>query len=264
LELEETMFREITLTVLLGLAFTGCATVAEFPIAPSAPPTERENVPRFAGKLTKPEGEGPFGGVLLLHGCSGLNRHYDVWSERLRSWGYVALQVDSFAARGAKSCFDFPDLSDLLLERSRDAYEAKSYLASLPFVDPERIALIGWSHGGWVTLFALNMEEKKNDPFRAAVAFYPFCGEPLSRLSAPLLILAGELDTKCPVRTCSLNMPTVEPVHEVILVVYPDACHCFDWEGMDLEYMGDRYRYNHEAATDAIVRLRRFLAKHLN
>jgi len=199
----------------------------------------------------------------MLHGCSGLNPHYDVWSERLRNWGYVALQVDSFAARGAKSCFDFPDLSHLLLERSRDAYEAKSYLASLPFVDPERIALIGWSHGGWVTLFALNMEEKKNDPFRAAAAFYPFCGEPLSHLSAPLLILAGELDEKCPARMCSFNMPTVKPVHEVILVVYPDAYHCFDWEGMNLEYMGDRYQYNHEAATDAIVRLRRFLDKHL-
>lgn len=40
--------------------------------------------------------------------------------------------------------------------RMPDAYAAKSFLVSQPFVDGGRIALMGWSHGGATTLFAVD------------------------------------------------------------------------------------------------------------
>nr|WP_264484369.1 dienelactone hydrolase family protein [Mesorhizobium sp. PAMC28654] len=53
------------------------------------------------GYLTRPQGEGPFPAVVVLHGCMGLfPSERKAWSERLSSWGYVVLFVDSFSTRG--------------------------------------------------------------------------------------------------------------------------------------------------------------------
>lgn len=217
----------------------------------------------LAGQLTKPKGDGPFPAAVLLHGCSGLNKFYRIWAERLANWGYVALRVDSFGPRGASSCHDFDQLQNLLSERVHDAYAAKSFLSGLPYVDQNRIAVMGWSHGGWTVLAALNASKTEVSPFQAAVAFYPFCGEPFKKLNAPLLILTGELDDWCPARLCSSRMPVKKTAHEIILKIYPGAYHCFDWEGVDLEYMGHRLLYRPSASVDAQVRVKEFLAKHL-
>jgi dienelactone hydrolase len=53
----------------------------------------------LTGILTKPEGNGPFPTIVLLHGCSGLQHsksRSELWSNRLVNWGYVTLQIDSF------------------------------------------------------------------------------------------------------------------------------------------------------------------------
>lgn len=51
-----------------------------------------------------------------------------------------------------------------------DQIEAARYLASLPYVDPDRIGIYGWSYGGFM---ALNCILKGNDVFRAAIAVAP-------------------------------------------------------------------------------------------
>ena len=217
----------------------------------------------LTGHLTKPKGEGPFPAVVLLHGCSGLNRFYHVWAERHAIWGYVTLRVDSFGPRGATSCWDFDDRLDLLKKRVKDAYAAKSFLSGFPFVNRNRIGVMGWSQGGWTVLAALNAGETEPSPFQAAVAFYPLCAEPLTTLNAPLLILTGERDDWCPARLCSSKMPVEKTAHEIILKIYPGAYHCFDWEGVDLEFVGHRLLYHPSASVDAQVRVKEFLAKHL-
>ena len=39
--------------------------------------------------------------------------------------------------------------------RVTDAFTAKAYLANQPIVDGKRIAVLGMSHGGWTTLWAV-------------------------------------------------------------------------------------------------------------
>ncbi len=82
--------------------------------------------------------------------------------------------------------------------RVTDAFTAKAYLANQPIVDGKRIAVLGMSHGGWTTLWAVqnsNMDAApRRHPFRAAVAIYPRCEPQLTRLDAPLLILIGGAD----------------------------------------------------------------------
>jgi dienelactone hydrolase len=229
------------------------------------------------GKLTKPQGDGPFPAVVLMHGCAGIGKPNDEWANKLASWGYVALEVDSLGPRGESDiCANIWKLPFHI--RAYDAYDAKSYLSGLPFVDRKRIGLMGWSHGGCGTLASVsrsnyatfaafvttNLEPpERNDLFRAAVALYPFCIGQLDDSNAPLLILIGELDTWCPAALCKMKMPSGKTANEVLLKIYPGAYHGFDYEGVDVVKGKHRVAYNPDAFADSIVRVKEFLAKYL-
>jgi dienelactone hydrolase len=215
----------------------------------------------LTGKLTKPQGNGPFPSVVLLHGCGGFRAYQDVWAVKLASWGYVALQVDSFGPRGKSSICEDPDLLSIIPKRAQDAYDAKSYLLGLPYVDRNRIAVMGWSHGGITTLSVV--DQKRDDPFRSAIAFYPYCNRMLFDFNAPLLILIGEKDIWTPASACSMRMRSGQIGNEVTLKIYPDSHHGFDGEELDTIVAGYRLLYNPVAAADAIIQVKAFLAKHL-
>jgi len=52
-----------------------------------------------------------------------------------------------------------------------DAMSAVDYLkAKLPYVDPDRIGIMGWSHGGFITLHSVFRDQH---PFKAAAAIVP-------------------------------------------------------------------------------------------
>jgi dienelactone hydrolase len=229
--------------------------------------TTKDGTPlTLTGKLTKPQGSGPLPAIVLLHECAGIKSYQDVWAERFASWGYVAIQVDSFGPRGLSSiCTDALLLTSLIQQRTLDAYDAKTYLVGLPFVDRNRVGVMGWSHGGWTTISVV--DQKRDDPFHAAIAFYPWCQRPLSDFYTPLLILIGEKDDWTPADRCTSRMRPDRVGHEVILKVYPDAYHGFDGEGLDMvaagHYRDHRMLYNPVAAADAIIQVRTFLTKHL-
>jgi dienelactone hydrolase len=233
----------------------------------------------LTGKLTKPQGDGPFPAVVLLHGCAGIDKCNDEWADKLASWGYVALEVDSLGPRGLSEICD--DLTDQLhwTIRTQDAYDAKSYLSGVSFVDRNRIGLMGWSHGGITTLASVSRSNyarfaagittkleppKRGDLFRAAVAFYPGCIGQLDDTNAPLLILIGELDNWSPAAWCERRMPSGKTANEVILKIYPGAYHRFDCEGIDtVRLRVYRLLYNPVASADSMVQVKEFFAKHL-
>ena len=51
-----------------------------------------------------------------------------------------------------------------------DVLSATEYLKTLPYVDTERIGVMGWSHGGYITLFSVFRDKT---PFKAAAAIVP-------------------------------------------------------------------------------------------
>ena len=222
----------------------------------------------LTGRLKKPEGDGPFPAVVMLHGCGGISlRRDNRWAERLAGWGYVALLVDSFGPRGLSSVCTYSgrDSIDILQQRVTDAYDAKRYLAGLPFVDRSRIAVMGWSHGGATTLGTLYL--KTDDPFRAAIAYYPSCQRMLTGLNAPLLILIGEADDWTPAGRCVEKMPKEQAASEVTLKVYPGAYHGFDTPGANATVRGStgmhHIQHHPEAEKDSIIRAKAFLEKYL-
>jgi len=95
------------------------------------------------------------------------------------------------------------------LQRVPDAYGALRLLAAHPRIDPRRIALMGFSHGGALTMLASTAWAKDTyaagglPSFRAFFPFYPNCNPSFperSRVSAPVRIHTGAADDWTPAK----------------------------------------------------------------
>ena len=190
----------------------------------------------FTAYLMRPQGRGPFATVVALHGCGGLfNRDDDLakretdWADRLVGAGYAVLLPDSFTARGMRQICTARDRSIFPKDRADDVAAAVEWLAQQPYVDRERIALMGWSHGAMSTLWAVRSGFMADAPqFKTAIAFYPGCREiarlPDWRPRVPLTILIGAAD----------DWTQPGPCRELAertgfrFIEYPGAYHGFD------------------------------------
>jgi len=218
------------------------------------------------GILTKPQGKGPFPAIVMLSGGRGFRDAHNKWIERFVSWKYATLQVETLSSRGRSNIFEgggsWPTLSPR--DAAQDAYDSKAYLSGLPFVDRNRVVLIGWAFGGWAVLPAIDPSipiQNRGSSFRAAIAFYPICDQPLMDFDAPLLILHGQLDDWHSAARCRVIEGRSN--HEIILKIYPGAYMSFDFEGVDETDSGHRLLYDPVAAADAIEQVKDFLQKHL-
>jgi dienelactone hydrolase len=264
-------------TIIICLLFLACASYAQNPelhdpdiVTFASSETHLFTAPLLlTGRLQRPAGDGPFPAVVLLHGCGGVQPKRDhLWAERMVNWGYVTLQPDSFQPRGISSVCSMggKESADMLARRVADAYDAQQYLVSLPFVDSKRIAVMGWSNGGAVTLNALYPNLDK--PFQAAVAMYPSCRNSLASLNAPLLILIGAKDDWTPAERCITMMPSGKSNYEVALQVYSEAYHAYDTIGKPREVLGfqrnsHHLEHNPAAEKDSILRVKEFFGKYL-
>ncbi len=222
------------------------------------------------GFLRQPAGAGPSPAVVLLHACNGNWRQLDErWAKRIASWGYVTLTVDSFGPRGLKNTCTSGAPVDLAF----DAYRALDFLVRKPFVDPTRIAALGFSQGGWLSLSSVEhgiVEKLARHKFRAAVAFYPPCLDFKDDMTVPTLILIGELDDWTPAGECR-NMVDGRDDYgisrrkgdglPISLIVYPGAYHAFDIPALaaPVDYFGHHLEFNETAAEQSVDDLRKFL-----
>jgi dienelactone hydrolase len=175
----------------------------------------------------------------------------------------VSVLVDSFGPRGVTNICN-PGQFHIVspYRRAKDAHGAKIYLEGLPFVDSNRIAVMGWSHGGETTLHAVQINVPSSSPFQAAVALYPYCIR-LYILNSPLLVLIGEKDDWTPANECKFHLKPKEGWPEIILKVYPDAYHAFDATHGIGFYMGHVTGRNQSAAEDSYKMVKAFLEKYL-
>lgn len=185
--------------------------------------------------------------VVLLHGCGGMLNRRGQPTERMREYadllnqqGWHALAVDSLTPRGEKElCTQRVGTRKINQnDRRRDALAALQWLAAQPGVDGQRLALLGWSHGGSAVLAASNLRHAdvaaaKVLP-RLSVAFYPGCGSDLRggyRPATDTLMLVGKEDDWTPAAPCqALSAPrsAAPGGREVRVVAYEGAYHGFD------------------------------------
>ena len=111
------------------------------------------------GNIYKPEGKGPFPAVIVMSGCMGRNDLSVQWAHTLKNWGYVAFEIDNFGPRGASdSCSGRGGGPGYVVRGALDAYYAKAYLNTLPYIKRDHVGIRGNSHGGGTTVTALNPE----------------------------------------------------------------------------------------------------------
>ena len=135
---------------------------------------------------TNTHGQGPFPGIVLVHGGGG--QAFADWARHWAKRGYVAISMDTAGCGAGKVRLDEggPDQSgatkfrEFTEDQARDMWTyhavadvvlAHSLLRSLPEVDPERTALTGISWGGYLTCITSGVDSR----FQAAVPVYG-CG----------------------------------------------------------------------------------------
>jgi dienelactone hydrolase len=199
----------------------------------------------LAARLFKPEGQGPFAAVVMLHGCGGmftksgkLNAREAAWAGILAGQGYVVVLPDSFGSRGHGSlCRSQTRPVRADRDRPYDAYGALKWLQVQPYVKPDRIALAGWSNGAMTLLWTLKDDAKARPmdlahDFVAGVGFYPGCadvGKTDYRPMVPVLLQVGLDDNWTPPKPCQ---DLVEAANgrgaRMEIDAYEGAVHGFD------------------------------------
>lgn len=94
--------------------------------------------------------------VVFLHGCSGLHRGYRVDLAFLHDLGYAAVAPDSFSRAYKPTSCDWRSKSagshpGVIGFRLAEAAFAVERVRRFPWVDPDRIVLMGQSEGGLTT-----------------------------------------------------------------------------------------------------------------
>lgn len=92
---------------------------------------------------------------------------YGMLQQLLVQRGYIVVQVDVRGSTGYGRAFREEFLMDFAGDDLEDLHSAVEYLATLPYVDVERIGIWGSSYGGTLTLYSLL---KKPGLFKAGVA----------------------------------------------------------------------------------------------
>jgi dienelactone hydrolase len=203
--------------------------------------------------------------VVLMHGRSGAysslakgNYSASTIEKRIRNWaelwsaqGYWALVVDSFGPRGYPAGFAAgtdgtrPSAVNEVTVRPLDAAGALKYLRTSPRVNPDKIALQGWSNGGSAVLASMARDGISADAaedghgFRAALALYPGCGLQGHFAKgylpyAPVRIFIGTRDEEVSPLACQkLAASSKASGGDVGIAVFEGATHDFDDPGRE-------------------------------
>lgn len=129
------------------------------------------------GYLTKPYNFDPNKKYPLLmeqYGGPGSQQVLDSWKfsweQFLNQEGYVVACVDGRGTGARGAAWERQTYCEIGVRESEDLLSAGRYVATLPYVDPQRLALWGWSFGGYNTLMALC---GGNDVYKVGMAVAP-------------------------------------------------------------------------------------------
>ena len=226
-------------------------------------------------QLFRPQGKGPFPGVILMHGCGGwqpaVQHALQSYARLLVESGFAVLNLDSFGPRkksGGMVCDSLELLTDARIYRVYDAFDALHYMKTLHYIDADNIFLMGQSNGGSVAIKAAMADDPRaygraGAAFRAVVAYYPWCGAFEGRhavLASPLLIFGGGQDDWTPPDECAHSTASGATLQ---VMIYPQAAHSFDVDIPLQRYLGKLLGKNDYAAEDSRERMLVFLKQHI-
>jgi dienelactone hydrolase len=189
------------------------------------------------GEFRIAQGTGRLPVVVLMHGSGGIGANIEPWAKKFNAMGISTFAIDGFTGRGLTAVST--DQASLgRLNFILDIYRALDVLAKHPRVDPDRIALMGFSRGGQAALYASltrfnKLWNKSGIQFAAYIPFYPDCATAYSSdgeiADKPIRIFHGMPDDYNPVANCKPYIQRLRDAgRDVVLTEYPDAQHGFD------------------------------------
>ena len=230
-----------------------------------------------------PRGEGPFPGVLMFHGCGGRRPFLDRYMTAIADAGVAPILIDSFAPRGwSRSRALATVCTGLDLQgwrRAGDVLAAVRGVSQMPDIDSSRLALAGWSHGGWAIMDLMTMALQRSgeagvaDPdadllqgVKAVVLAYPYCGPGALtqirrwRHTPDVFAFVGEKDRVAHPAHCRRAFRQVESSGASVRTWFPaHATHAFDEDGAAVS----PFRFDASLSAEAEDRVARFLAERL-
>lgn len=119
--------------------------------------------------VTKPKGKGPFPLIVMPHGGPMVNEivTYDEWAQMLASQGYMVLQPEYRVTVGWGRKHFLAGFGQYGKAMQDDKDDGALYLVEKGLVDPDRMAMFGWSYGGYAALVAAS---RKDNIYQCAVA----------------------------------------------------------------------------------------------
>jgi dipeptidyl aminopeptidase/acylaminoacyl peptidase len=127
-------------------------------------------IPAYVFAPLKPRGARGHAALVWVHGGvhGNWDQNYLPFVKEAVERGYVVITPDYRGSTGhGEAHHRAIDYGGKELD---DVQSAVDHLKTLPFVDPDRIGLMGWSHGGFITA---NLLFRGQTPFRAGVAIVP-------------------------------------------------------------------------------------------
>ena len=115
--------------------------------------------------------------VMLQYSGPTSQRVLNNWRKRfgyaLADAGYIVVCADGrgTGARGRE--WRNATYMQLGVKEAEDQMSVAQYLQNLPYVDGERIAICGWSYGGYQTLMCLSKQSDKSPLFKCGIAIAP-------------------------------------------------------------------------------------------
>jgi carboxymethylenebutenolidase len=215
----------------------------------AGPITENVEYPSNAhtgvGYVARPEGAGPFPGVIVIQEWWGLEEHIKDVARRFAAEGFVALAPDLYHGEVATEPDEARKLA-MAMDRERAAKEidgAITYLRGLSYVEPKQVGVIGFCMGGGLAL----LTACRNEHVGASAVFY---GGPMGdldqvkQLHGAIFGAYGGADQGIPrERVDALRQALESAGKQAEIKVYPGAPHSF--------FNDTRDSYRADAAQDA-------------
>jgi carboxymethylenebutenolidase len=221
------------------------------------------SVPRANGNdvmeslFVRPEGAGPFPGLIVIHEIFGLNDNIRGIATRFAGQGYAVMAVDLFSNRSRTMCMlqlihgmMIRPLNNVMLS---DLQSSIVFLKKQSGVDAKRIGAVGFCMGGGYAL-QLAVTDKG---MKAASVFYGAVPKPLEAFaqSCPILGSYPEKDfTARSARELDVVLERNNIPHDIKF--YKNTQHSF--------YNRQRTPFEIEASNDAWQRMLMFFQDHLN